>query len=240
MARDGGVLVRAGHTEAAVDIARLAGLNPSGVICEIMNDDGTHGPAAGPGGLRPAARAQGRHHRRPDRLPPHATTGWSSARSPPTSTAASAAISGCRSMPTCLTGSSTWRWSRATSPRAEPVLVRVHARQHAGGPAGRRRERPRRPAAPGDGDDRRGRPRRRRAAARARPRRHLSQRIRSASATSPQAARPARLRHRRPDPDRPRRARHDPAVQQRQDHRRPRRLRPRVVETRPIILPGDR
>ena len=40
-ARDGGTLVRAGHTEAAVDIARLAGLNPSGVICEIMNDDGT-------------------------------------------------------------------------------------------------------------------------------------------------------------------------------------------------------
>jgi 3,4-dihydroxy 2-butanone 4-phosphate synthase/GTP cyclohydrolase II len=41
MARDGGVLVRTGHTEASVDIARLAGLNPSGVICEIMNDDGT-------------------------------------------------------------------------------------------------------------------------------------------------------------------------------------------------------
>lgn len=40
-ARDGGVLVRAGHTEAAVDVSRLAGLNPSGVICEIMNDDGT-------------------------------------------------------------------------------------------------------------------------------------------------------------------------------------------------------
>lgn len=40
-ARDGGVLVRAGHTEAAVDISRLAGLNPSGVICEVMNDDGT-------------------------------------------------------------------------------------------------------------------------------------------------------------------------------------------------------
>lgn len=40
-AREGGVLVRAGHTEAAVDIARLAGVNPSGVICEIMNDDGT-------------------------------------------------------------------------------------------------------------------------------------------------------------------------------------------------------
>jgi 3,4-dihydroxy 2-butanone 4-phosphate synthase / GTP cyclohydrolase II len=41
VARDGGVLVRAGHTEAAVDVARLAGLNPAGVICEIMKDDGT-------------------------------------------------------------------------------------------------------------------------------------------------------------------------------------------------------
>ena len=41
VARDGGVLVRAGHTEASVDIARLAGLNPSGVICEIMNQDGS-------------------------------------------------------------------------------------------------------------------------------------------------------------------------------------------------------
>ena len=41
LARDGGVLVRAGHTEAAVDVARLSGLPPAGVICEIMNDDGT-------------------------------------------------------------------------------------------------------------------------------------------------------------------------------------------------------
>ncbi len=41
MARDGGTLVRAGHTEAAVDIARMAGLIPAGVICEIINDDGT-------------------------------------------------------------------------------------------------------------------------------------------------------------------------------------------------------
>ncbi len=41
MAREGGSLIRAGHTEAAVDISRLAGLNPAGVICEIMNDDGT-------------------------------------------------------------------------------------------------------------------------------------------------------------------------------------------------------
>src|SRR3954465_10205622 len=41
VARPGGVLVRAGHTEAAVDVARLAGLNPGAVICEIMRDDGT-------------------------------------------------------------------------------------------------------------------------------------------------------------------------------------------------------
>ena len=40
-AKEGGVLVRAGQTEAAVDLSRLAGLNPSGVICEIMNEDGT-------------------------------------------------------------------------------------------------------------------------------------------------------------------------------------------------------
>src|SRR5213078_1990974 len=40
-ARAGGVLQRAGQTEAAVDLARLAGLNPAGVVCEVMNDDGT-------------------------------------------------------------------------------------------------------------------------------------------------------------------------------------------------------
>jgi 3,4-dihydroxy 2-butanone 4-phosphate synthase / GTP cyclohydrolase II len=41
IAREGGVLVRAGHTEASVDLARMAGLYPAGVICEIMNDDGS-------------------------------------------------------------------------------------------------------------------------------------------------------------------------------------------------------
>ena len=40
-ARSGGVLVRAGHTEAAVDLARIAGQTPAGVVCEVMNDDGT-------------------------------------------------------------------------------------------------------------------------------------------------------------------------------------------------------
>ncbi len=41
VAREGGVLIRAGHTEAAVDISRLAGLSPAGVICEVMNEDGS-------------------------------------------------------------------------------------------------------------------------------------------------------------------------------------------------------
>ncbi len=41
VAKEGGVLVRAGHTEAAVDISRMAGLNPAGVICEVMKDDGS-------------------------------------------------------------------------------------------------------------------------------------------------------------------------------------------------------
>jgi 3,4-dihydroxy 2-butanone 4-phosphate synthase/GTP cyclohydrolase II len=41
VARDGGVLIRAGHTEASIDLVRLAGLSPAAVICEIMNDDGT-------------------------------------------------------------------------------------------------------------------------------------------------------------------------------------------------------
>ncbi len=40
-ARKGGVLIRAGHTEAAVDLCKLAGLKPAGVLCELMNDDGT-------------------------------------------------------------------------------------------------------------------------------------------------------------------------------------------------------
>jgi 3,4-dihydroxy 2-butanone 4-phosphate synthase/GTP cyclohydrolase II len=41
IAKKGGVLVRAGHTEASIDLSKLSGLNPSGVICEILNDDGT-------------------------------------------------------------------------------------------------------------------------------------------------------------------------------------------------------
>jgi 3,4-dihydroxy 2-butanone 4-phosphate synthase/GTP cyclohydrolase II len=68
-AREGGVLVRAGHTEAAVDLAKLAGLKPAGVICEIMLPDGTMArmPVAR---IRHAARAQDAVDRRPDPVPP--------------------------------------------------------------------------------------------------------------------------------------------------------------------------
>jgi 3,4-dihydroxy 2-butanone 4-phosphate synthase/GTP cyclohydrolase II len=55
------VLVRAGHTEAAVDIARLAGLNPSGVICEIMNEDGSMARLPDLVAFAQRTRAQDRH-----------------------------------------------------------------------------------------------------------------------------------------------------------------------------------
>ncbi len=68
-AKPGGVLERTGQTEAAVDLARLAGLNPSGVICEIMNDDGTMARVDDLAGYCERARAEDGHGRRPDRLP---------------------------------------------------------------------------------------------------------------------------------------------------------------------------
>ena len=69
IAQPGGVLVRAGHTEACCDLARLAGLTPAAVLCEIMRDDGTHGAPARPARVRRRAQAEDRHHRRPDRIP---------------------------------------------------------------------------------------------------------------------------------------------------------------------------
>ena len=56
-AKAGGVLERTGQTEAAVDLARLAGLNPAGVICEIMNDDGTMARVARPRAVLRSATA---------------------------------------------------------------------------------------------------------------------------------------------------------------------------------------
>ena len=68
-ARSAGVLVRAGQTEAAVDLARLAGLHPAGVICEIMNKDGTMARVPELSRFRSSAQHAVNHRRRPDHLP---------------------------------------------------------------------------------------------------------------------------------------------------------------------------
>ena len=71
-AREGGVLVRAGHTEGSVDLARLAGLKEAAVICEIVQRRRQHGPPARPARLLPAARPEDVYDRGPDQVPPAA------------------------------------------------------------------------------------------------------------------------------------------------------------------------
>jgi 3,4-dihydroxy 2-butanone 4-phosphate synthase/GTP cyclohydrolase II len=68
-AQDGGVLMRAGHTEAGCDLAGMAGLTPAAVICEVMKDDGTMARLPDLQVFAARARAEDRHHRRPHRLP---------------------------------------------------------------------------------------------------------------------------------------------------------------------------
>ena len=68
-ARPGGVLERTGHTEASVDLARLAGCIPAGVICEVMNEDGSMARVGDLRGLLLQARPADDHDRRPHRLP---------------------------------------------------------------------------------------------------------------------------------------------------------------------------
>ena len=83
MAQPGGVLVRAGHTEAGCDLARLAGLTPAAVICEIMKDDGTMARLPDLVDVRRDARPQDRHDRRPDPLPqPDRAAGRARRRAP--------------------------------------------------------------------------------------------------------------------------------------------------------------
>ena len=84
-AREGGVLKRAGHTEAAVDLARLAGLTPAGVLCEVVTDDGL-GMARLPDleRLRRPPRPAAGHHRRPHPPPPPAGTAGAPHRRGPT------------------------------------------------------------------------------------------------------------------------------------------------------------
>ena len=69
IAKDGGVLMRSGHTEAAIDLCKLAGLPPVAVICELANDDGTVMVGPRDRGLRGQAQDQAHFRRRHDRLP---------------------------------------------------------------------------------------------------------------------------------------------------------------------------
>ncbi len=70
VAKSGGVLMRSGHTEAAVDLVKLAGLHPAGVICELVNDDGIGQAGTAGSGLRPRARLEDHLGRRSHRLSP--------------------------------------------------------------------------------------------------------------------------------------------------------------------------
>ena len=120
IAKPGGVLVRAGHTEAAVDVSRLAGLNPSGVICEIMREDGT---MARLDDLRDFARAHGlkigtirdliAYRLKKDHLVEKVAT----TPSPP-----AAELSGRRRCSaTSRAAKNSWHWSMARSTRASPL-----------------------------------------------------------------------------------------------------------------------
>ena len=224
MARDGGVLVRTGHTEAAVDIARLAGLNPSGVICEIMNDDGTMARRADLiafaqlHGLKIATIADLiAYRRRHDRIVE-------------------------RMLETPFTSQFGGEWKliiyankvpyaehialvKGDITKGGPVLVRMHAVNMLDDALGNVSNSRRGAAARGDGDDREGGPRRRRAL-REPTLTILTDRVRSMIAGRAFRAGVARLRHRRADPARSRRARHDAAVQHRAHDRRARRLWP--------------
>ena len=125
-AKAGGVLERTGQTEAAVDLARLAGLNPSGVICEVMNDDGTMARVpdleryCAQHGLKMITVADLiAYRRRHDKLVERVVEARPARRSSATSTWSASARS--------WTTSTTWRWSRARSTGQEDVLVRVHS-----------------------------------------------------------------------------------------------------------------
>ena len=113
---DGGVLVRAGQTEAAVDLARLAGLYPAGVICEVMDEDGTM--ARGPR-LEAFCRQHGLKLVTIKDLIQYRmrTSAWCGRSWRPTSPPATAPSA---SMPSRAgsTASTTWRWSWATCARA--------------------------------------------------------------------------------------------------------------------------
>ncbi len=124
---EGGVLVRAGQTEGSVDLARLAGLRPAGVICEVMNDDGTMARMPELEKLAAGARAAHRLGGRPHRLP-DAEGHAGPARAPRRRCPPPTGSSGRSPTRTTWTPTSTWRWSRGAGSENEPVLVRVHSK----------------------------------------------------------------------------------------------------------------
>ena len=127
VARPGGVLVRAGHTEAAVDVSRLAGLNPSGVICEIMREDGTMARLEE---LMDFARTHGlkigtirdliAYRLKKDHLVEQVATA-------PFKATSAARRGRRRCSATSRAARSSWRWSTAASIPTQPVLVRMHS-----------------------------------------------------------------------------------------------------------------
>ena len=159
-AKPGGVLERTGQTEAAVDLARLAGLNPAGVICEIMNDDGTMARVddlvrrtAARHGLKMITVADLiAYRRRHDKLVERVVDDAAADRRSASSTSSATAR--------WSTTSTTSRWSRATSTaqrrRARPRALRVPHRRRLPLAALRLR----RAARVGAGDDRARGPRR--------------------------------------------------------------------------------
>ncbi len=125
-ARRGGVLKRAGQTEASVDLAALAGLNPSGVICEIMNDDGTMARVPD---LTEFAREHGLlddHGRRPDPLPAAARDPGAQGRRPAAADRASA-TSEIHAYHSDVTGDENVALVMGDIDPEEPTLVRVHS-----------------------------------------------------------------------------------------------------------------
>ena len=124
---DGGVLVRAGQTEAAVDLARIAGLYPAGVICEIMNEDGTMARVPELTKFAQAAQAADDHDRGSDQVP-DAHRGAGAAASRRRSCRPSTASSACIAFESQLDSETHVALVRGEIGDGEDVLVRVHSR----------------------------------------------------------------------------------------------------------------
>ena len=124
--REGGVLVRPGHTEASVDLARLAGLTPAGAISELVNDDGTMKRGRAAARVRRRARPGAGLHRGPDPLPASPRDARCSGSPRPGSRRTSGS--------SARWATATWSTARsrspssvATSATARDLLVRVHS-----------------------------------------------------------------------------------------------------------------